>query len=240
MNLVSKKVISRKRLVALAAANGDVVSLCNLRVALDEVYISTGPPAQRPVVMTNRMHFLKKEYSDMTLVVQGESIPAHKIIVCSRSPVFKAMFNIPMQEATTSNVVVGDEFTVDTVEAMLQYLYTNSIPEDDLDVLAFDLLAIGSYYQINTLTQFVADYFLVEPLSVVNVAAILIAAKQYSLKPLLKRTLRYIMANSTTLVSTKGFLRPFTDLQICRMVMKALGGVLDTSLEDDDEQAETS
>ena len=44
-------------------------------------------------------HLLKSgEGSDIVFVVEGEEMPAHRLIVASRSPVFKALLDNPMRE----------------------------------------------------------------------------------------------------------------------------------------------
>ena len=46
--------------------------------------------------------------SDVTLVVDGEQIPAHKPILAARSPVFEAMFAHKMSESLEGKVMIDD------------------------------------------------------------------------------------------------------------------------------------
>jgi len=63
------------------------------------------------VVLDN---FNQKDFSDITLVVEGKEIYAHKLIICTRSEVFKKMLSTQMKEGI-SNVITIEEFSYSTV-----------------------------------------------------------------------------------------------------------------------------
>ena len=65
----------------------------------------------------------KETLSDVHFVVQNLKIPAHKVVLAARSPVFAAMFQNEMQENSSNEVVVTD-MEPDALKQMLQFIYT--------------------------------------------------------------------------------------------------------------------
>ena len=55
-------------------------------------------------------------FSDVTLVVEGQEICAHKAILAAHSPVFKAMFEHKMSESLEGKVMIDDIRTSDLRE----------------------------------------------------------------------------------------------------------------------------
>ena len=59
-------------------------------------------------------------HSDVTLICEGEEIPAHKNILAARSSVFDAMFAHKMAESLESKVMI-DDMRLDVFRAFLRY-----------------------------------------------------------------------------------------------------------------------
>ena len=59
------------------------------------------------------------EHCDVTLVVEGQEIHAHKAILAARSPVFKAMFAHQMSEAVEGKVMI-DDIAADVLNELLR------------------------------------------------------------------------------------------------------------------------
>eukprot|EP00975_Prorocentrum_lima_P015665 3321300-Prorocentrum_lima.AAC.1 len=62
--------------------------------------------------------------SDITIIVGEDRIPAHHLVLVTRSEVFRAMFSSNMIEAT-ERVVHIDDFDLPVVKAMLRFLYSD-------------------------------------------------------------------------------------------------------------------
>ena len=62
--------------------------------------------------------------SDVTIGVGDKIIPAHKLILCARSPVFTAMLTGAMKEATEGHVRFSTDFSVAAVKQLLTHIYT--------------------------------------------------------------------------------------------------------------------
>ena len=74
---------------------------------------------------------------DVILKVGNNEFKAHKSILMSRSTVFCAMFEHPMEE-NQSNCIEIKDFDHKVINEMLRYIYSGSV--DKLDELAAELL----------------------------------------------------------------------------------------------------
>lgn len=61
--------------------------------------------------------------SDVTLLVDGKELRAHKALLRAASPVFDAMLSSLYTEGQRSQVVISD-LSVEVVQAMLEFIYT--------------------------------------------------------------------------------------------------------------------
>ena len=79
--------------------------------------------------------------SDVTLVVGGKNLRAHKLVLSTRSPVFAAMFDHSETSESMEGRVVIEHVQVDAFEMFLRYLYTGKV--EALDRFAPELLVIA-------------------------------------------------------------------------------------------------
>ena len=93
------------------------------------------------------------ESSDVQLVVQNGSvlkrISAHKLILSSVSPVFKAMFTHDFQENKTGEVRINDH-SFDAMKFLVDYIYSGFFGRLKMD-LALAVHSAAHYYQIKPL-----------------------------------------------------------------------------------------
>jgi BTB/POZ domain/Leucine rich repeat len=92
-----------------------------------------------------------KDFSDFRIIggFDGSSkeFAVHKIVLATQSDVFAAVLkNDNMKEAQTGTMTI-DDFSADTVEGMLQFMYTGQIKK----LVAMDLYAIASRYHVKNL-----------------------------------------------------------------------------------------
>ncbi|XP_044432325.1 BTB/POZ and MATH domain-containing protein 1-like [Triticum aestivum] len=93
--------------------------------------------------------------ADVEFVVAGQSFLAHKDIVAARSPVFMAAFFGQMREANSRTVVIED-MEAAAFEAMMHFIYTDTVPELDSQdeaatTMAQHLLVAGDRYGMDRL-----------------------------------------------------------------------------------------
>ncbi|GFQ92096.1 TD and POZ domain-containing protein 1-like [Trichonephila clavata] len=86
---------------------------------------------------------------DTKLETKTGSFPAHKYILSARSPVFKAMFTNDMRERNSECVNIED-LSDDTVQSMLLYIYTATLPDLQWDS-ACSLYTAADKYEILSL-----------------------------------------------------------------------------------------
>ncbi|GBN68516.1 Speckle-type POZ protein [Araneus ventricosus] len=65
-------------------------------------------------------------FTDVELKTKTKSFPAHKILLCARSPVFKAMMTNDMKEKKSNSIQV-DDLEDDIVQQLLLFLYSDSL-----------------------------------------------------------------------------------------------------------------
>lgn len=80
------------------------------------------------------------EMSDVTLAFAGKEFSAHKLILSSRSAVFKLMFQHDFKEKLENRVDIPD-IDGEVGQEFLSFLYTGEAP--NLDQFALDLLTVS-------------------------------------------------------------------------------------------------
>ncbi|GBM29071.1 Speckle-type POZ protein B [Araneus ventricosus] len=124
--------------------------------------------ADRPGRLKDDFKKLYKQriHCDIVLCAGNKSIPCHKAILCSRSPVFKAMFDNQMKEALRREVEIPD-LDGDNLHRFLMYVYSEEL--EDMDwIIAKKLLYAANKYEIKSLMR-ECSYFLKTHLSKSNV-----------------------------------------------------------------------
>ncbi|XP_021921772.1 leucine-zipper-like transcriptional regulator 1 isoform X2 [Zootermopsis nevadensis] len=86
-----------------------------------------------------------KEFSDITLMVDGHPIPSHKAVLAARCSYFEAMFRSFMPEDNVVNIQIEEMIpSLQSFDSLLRYIYyaaVNMPPEDSLY-----LFSVSHYY----------------------------------------------------------------------------------------------
>ncbi|KAH0555541.1 hypothetical protein KQX54_020014 [Cotesia glomerata] len=80
---------------------------------------------------------ISKKSSDAAILVGDKKFDAHKVILTTRSCVFKAMYSYDMKEKKENEVTITD-IDGEIFEKLLEYIYTDKVK--DLDTFAEGLL----------------------------------------------------------------------------------------------------
>jgi speckle-type POZ protein len=72
---------------------------------------------------------LSKEGADVKFRIGGQTFSAHRLVLSTRSPVFKAELFGPMRESTTTNAIRIDDMEPEVFDALLTFIYTDTLPE---------------------------------------------------------------------------------------------------------------
>ncbi|XP_063974701.1 speckle-type POZ protein B-like [Diachasmimorpha longicaudata] len=153
-----RRFISREKLSSerdLYMTNGLLMINCRLSWQLLE--LDTPDVMEQEIISTANLHRLQDDmkaflnnstFSDVTLIAEDMTIPAHKIILAARSPVFTAMFKYPLMMESQSNEVKIQGVSLRVVLGMLEYIYTDQIRDEGL---VRELLKVADRYQIEGL-----------------------------------------------------------------------------------------
>ncbi|KAK8762138.1 hypothetical protein V5799_026596 [Amblyomma americanum] len=139
--------------------------------------------------------------SDVTLWVDGGSFSAHRNILGARSPVFRAMFEHPMQERALGEVFVTD-VDYDAFSALLRFVYTGHVP-DSIEK-PWPLLVAADKYQLERL-KVACEVALLSRLTVDTAAETLLLADSHSARELRRGALEFVGAHIGHVMETDGW-----------------------------------
>ncbi|KAJ3043008.1 Kelch-like H-associated protein 1 [Rhizophlyctis rosea] len=147
------------------------------------------PPASAGIDFGNKLLF-QSFLADVTLRDVSANdpridLPAHKVVLASRSPYFHALFSSGLSEATTSSAtgqttVAVNGFSRPTIERLLEFKYTKRLtrnPPNDLDT-RFELIRAADYYQMEDLHISIAGQIIDKDLNMSTALKILIEANK--------------------------------------------------------------
>ena len=149
-------------------------------------------------------------------------IPAHKLILSMRSPVFRAMFTTGMAEAINNEVRIQD-FDAAVVKEFLRFLYTDQCEVAVLEQYSVQLLAIACKYQVPRL-ETKCESHLIDSLTAANVINIISIAELYNAGNLRIRALHYIALHAKEIVLAGLTIHDLSH-ELSKQVLRALVGV---------------
>lgn len=134
----------------------------------------------------------EEETKDVTIVVGDRKHRAHKIILTSRSPVFKGMFNAKMKEQDTGVVTIS-ELSYECVAALLEFIYTNDC-SIDLDMIE-ELLHAADMYDVSGLKA-KCGAELLKNIEIDNALEVYASLERYQVEPATKQALAFIIQHA--------------------------------------------
>ncbi|TVU00346.1 hypothetical protein EJB05_54241, partial [Eragrostis curvula] len=152
--------------------------------------------------------------ADVTFIVSGESIDAHKNVLAVRSPVFMAEFFGQMKE-TTSKCIEIKEMEAAVFKAMLQFIYTDMVPDLDekkdtvsVTTMAQHLLVAADRYGLDLLKEICLRRIALG-IDAAMVATTLTLAEQHGCSQLKAKCIEFIAGASPevlgSVLATEGF-----------------------------------
>ena len=161
-----------------------------------------GAKRQKESFNVGRLLYESMTDADINIVVNRKLFKAHKLILKTRSPVFRAMFDNQMIESQTNRVEIND-MDEEIFEQMLRFIYTV-----DIDIKSFEmskqLFSSSDKYDLKGLKEF-CEQFMVSHLSVENVCDVLILADKHSAIDLKKYCINFIKRRLRSVINTKGW-----------------------------------
>ena len=143
--------------------------------------------------------FATEEFFDFKFICNGKTIQCHKIVLASQSDVFKTMFlNMDMSEAKSGEVKI-DDFTAETIETLVYYLYNQEVK--DVSLINTDLLRVAEKYNISRLLEMCSGH-LQSNLSPTNALDVLLTAHLTNQEDLFKAASKFVSQNTGNLTKT--------------------------------------
>jgi len=142
-----------------------------------------------------------QEFTDFEIVCQDRSIPCHKVVLASRSPVFRAMLLNDMEESSSSKVQ-PKEFDSQTISLLLRFLYRGKLEQDLLDKNAEAVFKAADYYEVTDLKR-LCEKSLIKKITIANMLEFLVLADMYKARDLREATKNLIVANSKELLKKR-------------------------------------
>jgi len=152
--------------------------------------------------------------SDVTILVDGESIKAHSPILCARSEVFDKLLNGGMRESVSKEIRIED-CNAPTFKALLRFLYSDDFScmgamiEEAHDAAArvtcLQNVLAGSHKYALARLQSWCEQKLSEHITVNEVCSILRQAHLYDATQLTTACLRYIRERNREVLITDQF-----------------------------------
>ena len=143
--------------------------------------------------------FISQHSSDVAFEISGEVIPAHKLILSARVPVFEAMFSSGMKEAKTGRIRIDDTDAA-SFKHLLRFIYCGKLPEDFKETVD-SLLPIADKYGLQDLKD-ACEVVLKDLLVRDNVIRTLISARLYCCSNLKKECCK-ILKDEDQIISRK-------------------------------------
>uniref|UniRef100_A0A6N2LUU9 BTB domain-containing protein n=1 Tax=Salix viminalis TaxID=40686 RepID=A0A6N2LUU9_SALVM len=151
-------------------------------------------------------------FTDVVLVASSDDglpgtassvpVPAHKAVLASRSPVFKAMLENEMEESRSGIIKISD-VSYDVLRTFVNYLYTAEACLDEQ--MAYDLLILAEKYEVKHLKAY-CEKFLVSKLNWDNSFVSYAFAHQHNAKHLLESALSLITDNMDKLTKREEYM----------------------------------
>ncbi|CAM8973677.1 unnamed protein product [Rhodiola kirilowii] len=153
--------------------------------------------------------------TDVTFEVDGEIFSAHKLVLATRSPVFRAQLFGPMKDHNTQSIQVED-MEASVFKALLHFIYWDSLPNmQELTglnskwastLMAQHLLAAADRYSLERL-RLLCEASLCEDVAINTVATTLALAEQHHCLQLKSVCLQFVAMpeNLRAVMQTEGF-----------------------------------
>ncbi|KAM3261474.1 hypothetical protein ACQJBY_052252 [Aegilops geniculata] len=159
-----------------------------------------------PADMTEHVSKLleEKQGFDVSFIVGGETIEAHRFVLAMRSPVFKAELYGSMLEARPGQCITIMDIQPDVFKALLHFIYTDCLPSREDTEMVRLLLVAADRYAMDRF-KLVCQSILCEDLNKDTVAITLALADQHNCHQLKNACLEFIeLSNFTSaLVATR-------------------------------------
>lgn len=149
--------------------------------------------------------FWNEDYSDIILLIEGQRIPSHKVILASRSEYFRALLYGGLRESQEAEVELKGT-TLTSFKVLLKYIYTGHMTLASLkEEMVLDVLGLAHQYGFVELETAISDY-LKAILNIRNVCMIYDMASLFHLSSLAEVCCSFVDRNALDIIHHESFL----------------------------------
>lgn len=149
--------------------------------------------------------YSNEDYSDITLIVEGNRIPSHKVILASRSDYFRALLYGGLRESQEREVELKGT-SLAAFKILLKYIYTGHMTLASLkEEMILDILGLAHQYGFVDLESAISDY-LKAILNIRNVCMIYDMASLFHLSSLAEVCCSFVDRNALDILHNDSFL----------------------------------
>jgi len=141
--------------------------------------------------------------SDVSFLVHGNRIFAHKVVLVSRCPYYACLYHSGLQEANASEITVTD-YSFNAFFEFMRFLYTDHANVTKPQ-LAGELMCIAEFYRVERLKS-LAEVVLSHFLDIDNACIILEIAHRFNAVQLKRLTFEFILSNYDRVRTTNSFI----------------------------------
>ncbi|XP_069687912.1 kelch-like protein diablo [Periplaneta americana] len=139
---------------------------------------------------------------DVTLCVNGDEIKAHKVILSSASPYFRAMFTSGLKE-TKQDCIEMHEVEFSALKDIIRFFYTTEIEVTEDNV--YNLMEVTDLLQVSAVRA-ACSHYLLSTLNASNCLSVYVRAVLRSYNDLAHKAFRYILHNFKCIMQEEEFL----------------------------------
>ncbi|KAL1542233.1 BTB/POZ domain-containing protein-like protein [Salvia divinorum] len=150
---------------------------------------------------------LRDQFHTDILLVPGDnepSIPAHRALLATRSPIFRNMLESDQCKAPANETITLPELDHEQLEALIEFLYSGSLPKEKMEKHVSSLAIAADKYEIPFL-QKVCEDEMVGSLNPSNALEILEISDTCNNQNLKDSVLSFIVRNMEDLVFSPSF-----------------------------------
>jgi len=140
---------------------------------------------------------------DVTLIAQGETFKAHRVVLASCSDYFRAMFTDEMKESRQSEICLNG-VSARGMRLLLEYAYTSRLALNLANVQ--DVLSAASHIQLVAVVEACSNYLQAQ-LDLENCVDIATISETYSLKQLRSYVYRFMCSHLVEFSKSSEFTR---------------------------------
>ncbi|TYZ64576.1 hypothetical protein PybrP1_001487 [[Pythium] brassicae (nom. inval.)] len=194
--------LAAKRVVAVASYNEHTVAL------VDPVATVRASQLVSSYLGDMRRLIDAPEFADVTFIVEGRAVHAHRAVLAARSDHFRAMFSSGMRESREHEVPLRHT-RVPVFLALLEYIYVDTV--DVGAEMALELFAAADLYTLERL-QGLCEIIVQKSVAVENAAALFQSADELHSHRLREVCLAFIVRHFDQVTKTEGFANLSRDL----------------------------